>query len=163
MYPHSDLVFGYDLYKERQRALKEGNLQALYTRDFKRLGKTWEEIFPNQRVINTMDTVYHQYIHAAGFEDFGKPSMRAKISAPIVGNGIFMAEGAHWKQSRSMIKPIFVTAEVGNMVMTARHVDRFLALLPRDSATCDIQLMLEKLVCTISDVHFVSVNKKKVS
>ena len=95
------------------------------------LGKTWEEISLNRRVINTMDTVNYQYIHALGYEEFGKPSVRAKISTPILGNGIFMAEGTHWKESRSIIKPTFAAAEIGNMVMMARHVDWFLALLLR--------------------------------
>lgn len=154
-YPHSDPFFGYDLYKERQRAFREGHLQALYTRDFNRLGKTWEEILLDQRVINTMDIANHHYIHTVGFEDFGKPTRRSKISAPILGNGIFMAEGTHWKQSRSIIKPIFAKADTGNIEMMAHHVDRFLALIPQDSSTFDIQPMLKKLVCAVLHPHSV--------
>ena len=148
-YPHTDPFFGYDLHKERQRAFREGNLQALYTRDFNRLGKTWEEISLDQRVINTMDIVNHHYIHTVGFEEFGKPTMRSKISAPILGNGIFTAEGTQWKHSRSIIKPIFAKADTENNEMLARHVNRFLALIPRDSSTFDIQPMLKKLVCKV--------------
>ena len=154
-YPHSNPFFGYDLYKERQRALREGNLQALYTRDFNRLGKTWEETLLDQCIINTMDIANHHYIHTVGFEEFGKPIRRSKISAPILGNGICMAEGAHWKQSRSIIKPIFAKADTENMEMMARHVDRFLALIPRDSSTFDIQPMLKKLVRKIFLAHSV--------
>ena len=138
MYPHTDPFGGSDLAKQRQQANKNGNLQALYTRHFNTLGKTWEEIFWNERVINTMDAVNHQYIHALGFEDFGKPNQRMKISAPILGNGIFAAEGAHWKHSRSIIKPIFARAELENMSMMAKHVDRFINLLPRNSETFDV-------------------------
>jgi len=138
MYPHTDPFGGSDLVKQRQQANKDGNLQALYTRHFNALGKTWEEIFWNQRVINTMDAMNHQYIHALGFEDFGKPNQRMKISAPILGNGIFAAEGAHWKHSRSIIKPIFARAERENMSMMAKHVDRFINLLPRNSETFDV-------------------------
>ena len=145
-YPHSDPFFGYDLYKQRQRALREGNLQALYTRHCNRLGKTWEETFLDQRVINTMDIANHYYIHTVGFEEFGKPAPRSKISAPILGKGIFMAEGTQWKQSRSIIKPIFAKADTENIEMMSRHVDRFLALIPRDCSTFDIQPMFKKLV-----------------
>ena len=148
-YPHSDPIFGYDLYRERRRARKEGSLLALYTRDFRRLGKTWEERFLNQNVINTMDARNHQYVHTVGFDEFGKPPTKSKISAPILGNGIFIAEGAHWKRSRTAIKPIFAKAEVGNMTMMAKHVDRFLSLLPNDSKAFDIEPMLKKLVCDI--------------
>ncbi len=155
MYPHIDPFFGYDLYKERQRAFREGNLQALYTRHFSRLGKTWEEILLDQRVINTMDIANHHYIHTVGFEDFGKPTRRSKISAPILGNGIFMAEGTQWKHSRSIIKPIFAKADTGNIGMMACHVDRFLALIPRDSSTFDIQPMLKRLVCAVFHPHSV--------
>ena len=145
-YPHSDPFFGYDLYKQRQLALREGNLQALYTRHCNQMGKTWEETSLDQRIINTMDIANHHYIHNAGFEDFGKPTARFKISAPILGNGIFKAEGAQWKHSRSIIKPIFAKADTENIEMMARHVDRFLALIPRDCSTFDIQPMLKKLV-----------------
>jgi len=146
VYPHSDILGGSDLVKQRQQAQQDGNLQALYTRHFNALGKTWEETFWNERVINTMDAVNHQYIHALGFEDFGKPNQRMKISAPILGNGIFVAEGTHWKQSRGIIKPIFARAELENMELMAKHVNRFIDLLPRDSKTFDIQSMLKKMV-----------------
>ena len=145
-YPHSDPIFGYDLYRKRRRALAHGNTQALYAHDFSQLGKTWQENFLGQHVINTMDTVNHQYIHALGFEEFGKSPQRAKISAEVLGNGIFTAEGPQWKHARSIIKPIFTRAEVENMTMMAKHVDRFLALLPRDCSEFDIQPMLKKLV-----------------
>jgi len=134
------------LVKQRQQANKDGKLQALYKRHFYALGKTWEEIFWNERVINTMDAVNHQYIHALGFEDFGKPKQRTKINAPILGNGIFAAEGAHWKHPRSIIKPIFARAELENISMMAKHVDRFISLLPKNSETFDIQPMLKKMV-----------------
>lgn len=150
MYPHTDSFGGSDLVKLRHQATKDGNLQALYTRHFDALGKTWEEIFWNQRVINTMDSVNHQYIHALGFEDFGKPNHRMKISAPILGNGIFVAEGAHWKHSRSIIKPIFAKTELEDMSMMAKHVDRFINLLPGHSETFDIQPMLKNMVLDIS-------------
>jgi cytochrome P450 len=146
IYPHTDPFAGTDLFKQRQQAIKDGNLQALYTRHFNALGKTWGEIFWNQRVINTMDAVNHQYIHALGFEGFGKPNQRMKIAAPILGNGIFVAEGAHWKHSRSIIKPIFARAELENMAMMVKHVARFITLLPRDARTFDIQPMLKKMV-----------------
>jgi cytochrome P450 len=93
-----------------------------------------------------MDAVNMQYIHALGFEDFGKPNHRMKISAPILGNGIFVAKGAHWKHSRSIIKPIFARAELENMSTMAKHVDRFVNLLPKNSESFDIQPMLKKMV-----------------
>ena len=159
-YPHSDPFFGYDLYKQRQRALREGNLQALYTRHFNRLGKTWEETFLDQRVINTMDIANHHYIHTVGFEEFGKPAARSKISAPILGKGIFMAEGTQWKQSRGIIKPIFAKADTENIEMMARHVDRFLALIPLDCSTFNIQPMLKKLVRTALHTYSVPFNRR---
>ncbi|KAI9687653.1 MAG: hypothetical protein M1820_010424 [Bogoriella megaspora] len=149
-YPHSEPFLGYDLYRKRRRALANGDTQDLYTSDFNRLGKTWQETFLGQRIINTMDAVNHQYIHALGFEDFGKSPQRAKLSAQVLGNGIFIAEGSQWKHSRSIIKPIFAKAEVENMTMMAKHVDRFLALVPRDSSDFDIQPMLKKLFLDFS-------------
>lgn len=145
-YPHTDPIFGYDLHKRRQQALRDGNTQAIYAADFDRLGKTWQENSLGQCVINTMDPLNHQYIHATGFANFGKSISRKPSSVLILGNGIFAAEGSHWKHSRSIIKPIFARAEVGNMEMMAKHVDRFLALLPPDSQTFDVQPMLKKLV-----------------
>ncbi|TVY68729.1 Cytochrome P450 monooxygenase lepH [Lachnellula suecica] len=150
MYPHSGFWGGSDLFEQRQKATRNGNMQALYTRHFAALGKTWQEKFWNQRIINTMDSENHQYIHSLGFGDFSKPNQRMKISAPILGNGIFVAEGAHWKSSRGIIKPIFARAELENMAMMVKHVNRFIKLLPRNSKAFDIQPLLKRMNLDIS-------------
>ena len=68
-----------------------------------------------------------------------------------------MPERVQWKEARSLIKPIFARAEIGNMAMMAKHVDRLIALLSRDSRTFDIRPMLKKLVYKITWHQFVFV------
>ena len=53
-YPHCDQVCGYDLYRERSKVTKCGQSMRLYERHLELYGKTFEEQFFNERVINTM-------------------------------------------------------------------------------------------------------------
>ena len=67
-----------------------------------------------------------------------------------------MAKGMQWKQSRNIIKLIFAKADTGNIEMMACHVDQFLAFIPWDSSTFDIQPILKKLVCAAFHPHSVN-------
>ena len=147
-YPHKDPIFGYDLYRQRQQALKEGYNMSLYMRDFRRLGHTWQETSLTTQVVNVMDPVNLQYIHSTAVEDFGRLVNRPS-NAKILGSGIFLADGKRWRRSRDLIKPIFARAEVGNMEFLERHVDQFIKQLPKDGSAFDLQPRIKRLVWLI--------------
>ena len=146
-YPHRDPVWGYDLYRERAKATQRGQLLKLYERHFNLYGKTFEERFFDTKVINTMEAANLQHVAATSAKDFGRiVESRKNLSAPLMGTGILSSEGALWKRSRDLIKPIFARSELSDVDSLGSHVDRLIDRILRDGSTIDIQPLLQKLV-----------------
>ena len=145
-YPHRDPVWGYDLYRERSKATESGQLMRLYERHFEIYGKTFEEQFFNQRMINTMEAANIQQVAALGFQNWGKVSSRASLASPFLGRGILSEDGAYWKHSSKLIKPTFSRSEISDIDFLDTFVERMIHLIPRDGTTIDIQPLLHKLV-----------------
>ena len=98
----------------------------LYMKHFSLYGKTFQETFFNETVINTMEMANIQHIAALSFQDWVKVAgSRLKSTSPVLGRGIFTEDGAHWRHSRDVIKPGFSRAEVSEVESLGVYVDRF--------------------------------------
>lgn len=64
----------------------------------------------------------------------------------FIGPGILTNEGAAWRRSRNLIKPLFKRAELSDVVRFERHVDRLMKVLPRDGQTVDLMPWMAKVV-----------------
>ncbi|KAL4915247.1 putative cytochrome P450 family protein [Aspergillus aurantiobrunneus] len=71
---------------------------------------------------------------STSFADWGVGPRRLKQFGPFLGLGIFTADGHAWSSSRSLLRPVFTRHQVGDIQFTARHVDRLLQCLGRESA-----------------------------
>ena len=118
----------------------------LYMKYFDLYGKTFEERFFHTKIINTMEAANIQQVTALSFRDWGKSSSRNASSSLFLGRGIFSEDGAAWKSSRDLIKPLFARSEISDVDSLGVFVDHLFALIPRDGATIDIQPLLHKLV-----------------
>lgn len=127
-------------------ATKAGRYNRLYLEQYQVYGKTWEENLAGTKVINSMEPANFQQVASLSFQDYGKLAMRNKALSPFLGNGIFSQDGASWRRSRDLIKPLFVRAELSDIDSFEVHVDRFLSLIPRDGSTVDLHPLLLKLV-----------------
>ncbi|EPE28162.1 Cytochrome P450 [Glarea lozoyensis ATCC 20868] len=147
-YPHKDTIWGSDLVKERALAARSGRQMQLYMRHFGILGKTWEENFHRTKVINTMEGINIQHVTTTGFQHYAKISQ--KDFTPFLGKGIFSQEGAAWRHSRDLIKPIFTRSEISDVNSLDIHVTRFLSMIPSDGTMIDLQVPLHRLFLDIS-------------
>ena len=145
-YPHRDPIWGYDLYRIRLEASKRGNFYKLYDQQFELYGKTFEELFFNTKIINTMEPANIQQVAISSWQDWGKVASRNSSSAPVLGNGIFSQDGAAWKRSRELVKPTFSRSEIADLSTLSIYTDGLLGLLPGNGSTIDIQPLLHKLV-----------------
>ena len=145
-YPHRDPVWGYDLYREREKAMQCGRLLRLHERHFDLYGKTFEERFFDANVINTMEAANVQQVASASFQDWGKVSSRSISASPVLGRGIFSADGVFWRHSRDLVKPTFARSEISDFNSLGTFVDRLLEMMPDSGTTIDIQPLLHKLV-----------------
>ena len=144
-YPHK-LPYGIDMLRSRMAAIKAGRYNRLYLEQYQKYGKTWEENLAGTKVINSMEPANFQQVASLSFQDYGKLAMRNKALSPLLGNGIFSQDGASWKYSRDLIKPLFLRAELSDIDSFKLHVNRFLNLVPRDGSTVDLHPLLLKLV-----------------
>jgi hypothetical protein len=71
-YPHEDPIMGSDMTRARLKAMQKGRFFRLYTEQFQKYGKTFEEIWRGKPLINTTEPANLQRIAAVGFDDFGK-------------------------------------------------------------------------------------------
>lgn len=144
-YPHK-LPYDIDMLRSRMADIKAGRYNRLYLEQYQKYGKTWEENLAGTKVINSMEPEDFQQVASLSFQDYGKLAMRNKALLPLLGNGIFSQDGASWKHSRYLIKPLFMQAELSDIDSFEVHVNRFLGLIPRDGSTVDLHPLLMKLV-----------------
>ncbi|KAF2126178.1 cytochrome P450 [Dothidotthia symphoricarpi CBS 119687] len=141
-YPHKGWL-GLDLMRERQTASDEGRSLAHYDHWFAKLGPTWEEKLAGQRLINTIDMANIRVTFNADMNTLGRAGAFHKND--FLGPGIFSSDGPRWKFSRGMVMPLFKKVEVRSTAMFKRHVDRFIAQIPHDGSTIDVQPLLKKM------------------
>lgn len=125
----------------------------LYMSHFYLYDKTFEERFFDTKIINTMQSANIQQVAALSFRDWGKSSSRNASASPFLGRGIFSEDGAFWKHSRDLIKPLFARSEISDVNNLGVFVDRLFELIPRDGSTFDIQPLLHKLVSKPFDCY----------
>lgn len=118
----------------------------LYERHFELYGKTVEEQFFNQRVINIMQAANIQQVAALLFHDWVKVPLRQSLTSQFLGKGIFSEDGAYWKHSRNLIKPTFSRSEISDIDFLDTFVELMIQLIPRGGTAIDIQPLIHKLV-----------------
>ena len=99
-----------------------------------------------QTVIHTMDPQNIQTILALSFKDFGVAPIRQATQEPFLGRGIFTSDGPEWARARAIMKPIFARSHIADFSMFGKHVERALALIPRDGSMIDLQEIFKRLV-----------------
>ena len=151
-YPHKDLIFGTDLFRDNTENSKKFRLLDTWTSRYEKYGETFTAIFQGTRAICTIDSTNLQAITTANFKDYGVQPMRRAATLPFLGEGVFTMDGAFWEHSRALIRPTFSRTNIANLPMFENNLQKFLDLLPRDETTVDLKPLLCKLVCCHPDL-----------
>lgn len=138
--------WGRDLRKQRLQGLKTGRYNRVFQDQFLRCGHTFEERSPIGSLICTTDDDNWRSILSLNSEDYWKQEVKSWAFRRGFGSGIFTNDGIAWRHSRDMIKPLFVRAELNDVDRFKRHVDRLLAVIPRNGSTTDMMPWMSKLV-----------------
>ncbi|KAG5987136.1 hypothetical protein E4U43_005223 [Claviceps pusilla] len=137
--------WGRDLQRRRLEGFARGRYNRLFLEQFLRCGPTFEERSPSGTLLCTTDSDNWRTILALKADDYCKEETRSGPMLRFTGLGILTNEGAAWRRSRDLIKPLFVRAELGDVVRFKRHVDRLMEVLPRDGRTVDLMPWMAKL------------------
>jgi cytochrome P450 len=97
-------------------------LDDLVAEGFRREGYTFKAQGLGGEVISTVEPQNIQTILALRFTDFELGSKRKRNFAPLLGNGIFTADGPEWEHSRAFLRPQFSREQISDLEATERHV-----------------------------------------
>lgn len=143
VYPHWDPILGLDFLRVAVKALKEY-----------RLLQKWDEVLNTYNgtcwynalgtwIVLTSEPENIKALLSTQFEDWPLKSLRQQVTILTLGpHAIFSVNGPEWQHARAMIRPSFVRNQIADLECTDRHVDNFLAKLPRDEFGFDIEKLL---------------------
>jgi cytochrome P450 len=116
--PQSDRIFGLDTLLQSYRNIKRGVYLSSSQDRFHENGNTYSFNMLGARVVNTI--------------------------TPLIGHGIFTADGAAWKRSRGLIRPNFANDKVTTFAMLEKHVSNFLDNIPGNGTLVDLGALFHR-------------------
>ncbi|KAK2595477.1 hypothetical protein QQS21_006817 [Conoideocrella luteorostrata] len=125
--------------------------QRLQEREGRVVGTTILVIPFFKHLLFTTDPQNIQTMLALKFKDFGLGVNRTENFKPLLGNGIFAANGKQWEHSRALLRPQFVRSQVSDLDLEEAHVKNMMSVLDRhlghDGWTCtiDVQVLFFRL------------------
>lgn len=105
---------------------------------FERLGNTFHTRMAIQPVIATCEPENVKTILSLKFKDYSFGN-RTKGFSPLLGHGIFNADGERWAVSRHLLRPNFARDQVADLEAFERHFKLMLKHIPKDGSTVDLQ------------------------
>ncbi|KAL9109109.1 MAG: hypothetical protein Q9227_006200 [Pyrenula ochraceoflavens] len=137
-YPQTERLIGYRLFKDvKQSQLENRSLEDSYYRSLA-LGTTYTAAAMGKHCILTTDPENVKTVLTTNFKDFGLGDRLAAFG-PLLGSGIFTADGAHWEHSRALVRPNFSRNQIANLEAFETHVQDLVRKIPQDGSTIDLQ------------------------
>ena len=143
-YPHTDPIFGLDLFIEDSKLLKSGGFIDRVRERYSDVGEgvhTYTHLTLGRRVITTAEPENIKTILATKFKDFELPDSRKSALVPLLGHGIFTTDGKEWETSRTLLRPSFNRSLIGDLQIFEKHVSKMIARIPKDKSTVDMQTL----------------------
>ena len=112
------------------------------------LAPTFRQNLLGDEGINTVEPRNVEAILSTQFHNFGF-GLRAPTFEPLLGDGIFTQEGAAWKHSREMLRPLFFSSRVDSFAVIQEHVEQLISLIPKDQVV-DFQPLFFRLTLDTS-------------
>lgn len=151
------------LYVKKLKALRSSG----YFQDYLKLQydeldtNTFTQSVLGQKVIVTRSPQNMKAALSTQFDDFGIGPRRAAFR-PLLGNGVFAADGHQWKDSRMMLRPQFTREQVGHVKALEHHLQTFVLIIRKQNGQpFDIQPIFSDLTLDAStefllgeSVHF---------
>ncbi|KAJ6031306.1 Cytochrome P450 E-class [Penicillium herquei] len=148
--------FGIDSLKQAIEADKVKMIPKMATDRFETVSKlenryvtTYISRGLGRDVIFTMEPKNVQALLATQFKDFELGTSRRRSMHPMLGTGIFTADGQEWSHSRSLLRPQFTRDQISQLDLEETHVQKAMEAMPVAAngwtATTDIQSIFFRL------------------
>jgi cytochrome P450 len=141
---NKDPIFGIDVIKVMARNHKNHILLEENQKRFDKYGTTFLTRAVTMPVIATCEPENVKTILSLKFKDYSFGN-RATAATPLLGHGIFNADGERWANSRHLLRPNFARDQVADIDAFERHFKLMLKHIPRDGKTVDLQELFFRL------------------
>jgi cytochrome P450 len=151
---HKDPILGLDVMhimtkNHRNHVMLEENKKR-----FERMGNTFHTRLGATPTIATIEPENIKTILSLKFKDFSIGNRTASFT-PLLGHGIFNADGERWASSRHLLRPSFSRDQIADLEAFERHFKIMLRHIPKNGATVDLQeLFFHLSIDTASEFLF---------
>jgi cytochrome P450 len=135
---HKDPILGLDAMKVNAYNSKHNILLEENRKRFQRLGNTFHNRIITMPLIATCEPENVKTILSLKFKDYSF-AHRQEAFGPLLGHGIFNADGDRWANSRHLLRPNFARDQVADIDAFERHFKLMLKHIPKDGSTVDLQ------------------------
>ena len=133
-----DPFLGLDLVRIQKKNRKNHRVLEAGLKRFDELGNTFKVKTMGRHITMTVEPENLKAILSLQFKDWSLGTLRKQSFLPLLGHGIFTTDGAAWQNSRDMLRPNFVRAQVGDLQTFERHVENLIYAIPRDGSTVNL-------------------------
>jgi cytochrome P450 len=141
---------GYRMLKESFAALRTSSYLRLGKQRFDENGDTFAFKQIGKLGILTNDPINVKAILSSQFQDYGVGKRRAEAFEPLIGHGIFTADGPAWEKARKLVRPSFARGQLDDITVFEPHFQNFMASLPAGTQSVDLQPLFQGLTLDIS-------------
>jgi cytochrome P450 len=141
---------GYRMLRESFTALRSSSYLRLGKQRFEENGDTFAFKQIGKLGILTNDPANVKAILSSQFQDYGVGKRRAEAFEPLIGHGIFTADGPAWEKARRLVRPSFARGQLDDITMFEPHFQNFMASLPAGCQSVDLQPLFQGLTLDIS-------------
>ena len=135
---HKDPILGLDVMKSMAYNSKHHITLQENRKRFQRLGNTYHNRIVTMPFIATCEPENIKTILSLKFKDYSFGNRQQNFT-PLLGHGIFNADGERWANSRHLLRPNFARDQVADLEAFERHFQLMLRHIPRDRSTVDLQ------------------------
>ncbi|KAJ4376485.1 hypothetical protein N0V83_001769 [Neocucurbitaria cava] len=135
---NKDPILGLDVLKIMNYNSKHHIMLRENLKRFEKLGNTFHNRIVTMPVIATREPENIKTVLSLKFKDYSFGNRTAAFT-PLLGHGIFNADGERWANSRHLLRPNFARDQVADLEAFERHFKLMLKHIPRDGKTVDLQ------------------------
>jgi cytochrome P450 len=135
---NKDPIFGLDVMKMMIENNKKHIILEENQKRFAKFGNTIRTRLVTTPFITTCEPENVKAVLSLKFKDYGFDHRQAAFT-PLLGHGIFNADGERWANSRHLLRPNFARDQVADIEAFEHHFKLMLKHIPRDGSTVDLQ------------------------
>lgn len=135
----SNALFGIGKLQKSASHIKRGSYLELSEQRFKDAQcLTYRSTALGQTIIDTCDPKNIQAVLALNFRDWSLGEDRRRAFSPLLGNGIFAADGAEWHSSRVALRPSFTGDHLTKVKNFEKHFQKLLEVINHSPESLDL-------------------------